>query len=251
MSNSIKDKYTLNIGSESELTIKPEGGGSNVIFSILNGDSIYSENLDIKKTFSFCDDIQEVVDLTFFTMKNRHFSTKITKQELFLTIKFNLGFKEKSVTIVLKKNSNTLYEEDLKREISLIKSDFDNKYRKLYDFYNDEISSLNKYCENMFRHILETMQNNSFKIQELGEKLSKKTENKFLFDLDDSVNHENSSLDFGSVSSIRYSTQKQPINIDTNGTDSYSPEVINFSSTIKMKNPMTKRSNVVTDILRT
>lgn len=162
-----QDQFTLNIGTESELVIKPQGN-SNVVFTILTRDSTYSKNLNIRNTFNFCDDLQEVVDLTFFTLKNRNFTVKLGKKELTLCINYDLGFKKKTVTIVLKNTCDAA--EEFRREIAVVKAEFDQKYRKLSDFYNDEISSLNKYCEGMFKYILDMLQDNSFKISMISEK---------------------------------------------------------------------------------
>ena len=235
-----QEQFTLNIGTESELVIKPQGN-FNVIFTVLTRDSTYSKNLNIRKTFNFCDDLQEIVDLTFFTLKNRNFTAKLGKKELTLCINYNLGFKKKTVTIVLKntctpeeefKKEISAAKEEIRREINVAKSEFDHKYRKLSDFYNDEISTLNKYCEGMFKYILDMIQDNSLKNSMIGEK------NKFVEPpVKDSseipMNTKgmyNRSVYLDEITIIKYNTPKT-MKIDDENTISYEfPEGFKYST---------------------
>ena len=224
-----QEQFTLNIGTESELVIKPQGN-SNVIFTILTRDSTYSKNLNIRKTFNFCDDLQEIVDLTFFTLKNRNFTVKLGKKELTLCINYNLGFKKKTVTIVLKNTCTP--EEEFRREIAVVKAEFDHKYRKLSDFYNEEISTLNKYCEGMFKYILDMLQDNSFKISMIEEK-NKLAEPPVKDSLEIPINTKgmyNRSVCFDDITSIKYNTPKT-IKIDEENIISYEfPEGFKYST---------------------
>ena len=116
--------------------------------------------------------------------------------------------------------------------ISTIKSEFDHKYRKLSDFYNDEISTLNKYCEGMFKYILDMIQDNSLKNSMIGEK------NKFVEPpVKDSseipMNTKgmyNRSVYFDEITIIKYNTPKT-MKIDDENTISYEfPEGFKYST---------------------
>jgi hypothetical protein len=193
----IDKEYSLPIGSSAELIIKTSG--KSIIFTIIRHDSIFSKTMNLKD-FNFCDNVKEVVDLTFFTLKNRNFTIKTTQKELLLDIEYNIGFKKKNVNIVLK-NTKEVYEEDLKSEINSIKRDLNFKHKEFSDLYDKELRSLNKYCEEMFKFFGDNLENITKKLELLGG--SRKPQ--------DSDAERFMSINLDDISSIKYNTPRQVI----------------------------------------
>lgn len=114
--------------------------------------------------FNFCDSIQEVIDLTIFTLKGNNFNIqKIGDEELHFCIEYNLGFKKKIITIVLKTDSLKQHFELFKNEIYTKLQVYDQGFRLIYD----EIRSLNRFYDQIFKMICDLEKPPSFNFNDV------------------------------------------------------------------------------------